>query len=159
MDTQYLIVREAADGSSAASLDSKGGIFMKPIIRTENLTKQYGSKTVVNEIDLSVPAGSIYGFLGPNGAGKSTTIKLLLGLVRPTAGSMELSGKEITPKNRLDILSQTGSLIESPAYYGHLSGKENLQIICTLKNVPETEIGRVLKIVRMEGQKDKKVRN
>ncbi len=132
---------------------------MKPIIRTENLTKQYDSKTVVNEIDLSVPAGSIYGFLGPNGAGKSTTIKLLLGLVKPTAGSMELSGKEITPKNRLDILSQTGSLIESPAYYGHLSGKENLQIICTLKNVPETEIGRVLKIVRMEGQKDKKVRN
>lgn len=131
---------------------------MKPVITTEALTKQYGSKTVVNCLDLSVPAGSIYGFLGPNGAGKSTTIKLLLGLVKPNSGSMKLLGREINEKNRLSILSQTGSLIESPAYYGHLSGFENLQIICTLKNVPETEIYRVLKIVRMEGQKDKKVR-
>lgn len=131
---------------------------MKPVITTETLTKQYGSKTVVNCLDLSVPAGSIYGFLGPNGAGKSTTIKLLLGLVKPNSGSMKLLGREINEKNRLSILSQTGSLIESPAYYGHLSGFENLQIICTLKNVPETEIYRVLKIVRMEGQKDKKVR-
>lgn len=64
----------------------------------------------------------------------------------------------MTEKNRLSILSQTGSLIESPAYYGHLSGQENLQIICTLKDVPETEISRVLKIVRMEDQKDKKIR-
>lgn len=131
---------------------------MKPVITTEALTKQYGSKTVVNCLDLSVPAGSIYGFLGPNGAGKSTTIKLLLGLAKPNSGSMKLLGREINEKNRLSILSQTGSLIESPAYYGHLSGFENLQIICTLKNVPETEIYRVLKIVRMEGQKDKKVR-
>lgn len=131
---------------------------MKPVITTEALTKQYGSKTVVNCLDLSVPAGSIYGFLGPNGAGKSTTIKLLLGLVKPNSGSMKLLGREINENNRLSILSQTGSLIESPAYYGHLSGFENLQIICTLKNVPETEIYRVLKIVRMEGQKDKKVR-
>ena len=109
---------------------------MKPVITTETLTKQYGSKTVVNCLDLSVPAGSIYGFLGPNGAGKSTTIKLLLGLVKPNSGSMKLLGREINEKNRLSILSQTGSLIESPAYYGHLSGFENLQIICTLKNVP-----------------------
>ena len=71
---------------------------------------------------------------------------------------MKLLGREVTEKTRLSILSQTGSLIESPAYYGHLSGQENLQIICTLKNVPETEISRVLRIVRMEAQKDKKVR-
>ncbi len=131
---------------------------MKPVIFTEALTKQYGGKTAVNQLDLSVPAGSIYGFLGPNGAGKSTTIKLLLGLIKPDSGSMKLLGREVTEKNRLTILSQTGSLIESPAYYGHLSGQENLQIICTLKNVPETEISRVLQIVRMEAQKDKKVR-
>ncbi len=129
-----------------------------PVITTAGLTKQYGKKTVVDSLDLSVPPGSIYGFLGPNGAGKSTTIKLLLGLVRPTKGHMELLGRKVTAKNRLAILSRTGSLIESPAYYGHLSGQENLRIICTLKNAPETEIGRVLKIVRMEGQKDKKVR-
>ena len=82
---------------------------------------------------------------------------MLLGLVKPTAGNITILGKEVTSKNRLSILSSTGSLIESPAYYGHLSGKENLQIICTLKNVPETEISRVLQIVRMKDQQDKKV--
>lgn len=132
---------------------------MKPVITTEALTKQYGKKTVVDQLDLSVPAGSIYGFLGPNGAGKSTTIKLLLGLVKPTGGTMRLLGKEVANKNRLAILSQTGSLIEAPAYYGHLSGQENLEIICTLKNVPRQDIDRVLKVVRMDGQKDKKVRH
>ncbi len=132
---------------------------MKPVITTNNLTKRFGSKTIVDRLDLSVPDGSIYGFLGPNGAGKSTTIKLLLGLVKPTGGTMRLLDKEMNEKNRLAVLSQTGSLIEAPAYYGHLSGQENLKIICTLKNVPDSEIDRVLAIVRMEGQKHKKVRH
>lgn len=132
---------------------------MKPVITTNNLTKRYGSKTVVDRLDLSVPGGSIYGFLGPNGAGKSTTIKLLLGLLKPTGGTIRLLNKEMNEKNRLGVLSETGSLIEAPAYYGHLSGRENLKIICTLKNVPDSEIDRVLAIVRMEGQKHKKVRH
>lgn len=132
---------------------------MKSVIITEALTKKYGSKTVVDQLDLSVPTGSIYGFLGPNGAGKSTTIKLLSGLVKPSCGIIRFFDREITEKNRLAVLSQTGSLIEAPSYYGHLSGRENLEIICTLKNVPKKDIGRVLKIVRMEGQKDKKVRH
>ena len=132
---------------------------MKPVITTNNLTKRFGSKTIVDRLDLSVPDGSIYGFLGPNGAGKSTTIKLLLGLVKPTGGTMRLLDKEMNEKNRLAVLSQTGSLIEAPAYYGHLSGQENLKIICTLKNVPDSEIDQVLAIVRMEGQKHKKVRH
>ncbi len=132
---------------------------MKPVITTNNLTKRFGSKTIVDRLNLSVPDGSIYGFLGPNGAGKSTTIKLLLGLVKPTGGTMRLLDKEMNEKNRLAVLSQTGSLIEAPAYYGHLSGQENLKIICTLKNVPDSEIDRVLAIVRMEGQKHKKVRH
>ena len=130
---------------------------MGTVIITESLTKNYKSKVVVNHLDLRVPGGSIYGFLGPNGAGKSTTLKMLLGLVKPTAGSMIILGKEVNSKNRLGILSATGSLIESPAYYGHLSGKENLQIICTLKNLPESEIPRVLHIVRMKEQQNKKV--
>ncbi|HJB16295.1 MAG TPA: ATP-binding cassette domain-containing protein [Candidatus Blautia excrementipullorum] len=130
---------------------------MGPVIITESLTKNYKSKVVVNHLDLRVPGGSIYGFLGPNGAGKSTTLKMLLGLVKPTAGSMTILGKEVNSKNRLGILAATGSLIESPAYYGHLSGKENLQIICTLKNLPESEIPRVLHIVRMKEQQNKKV--
>ena len=130
---------------------------MGPVIATESLTKKYKEKVVVNQLDLRVPGGSIYGFLGPNGAGKSTTLKMLLGLVKPTAGNITILGKEVSSKNRLTILSSTGSLIESPAYYGHLSGKENLQIICTLKNLPETEIPRVLQIVRMKDQQNKKV--
>lgn len=130
---------------------------MGPVIVTDSLTKKYKTKAVVDQIDLRIPGGSIYGFLGSNGAGKSTTLKMLLGLVKPTEGHIQIFGKEINSKNRLTILSETGSLIEAPAYYGHLSGKENLQIVCTLKNVPEKEIQRVLHIVRMEEQQNKKV--
>ena len=132
---------------------------MNHMITTNALTKEYGHKKVVNALDLRVPEGSVYGFLGPNGAGKSTTLKMLLGLVKPTGGQIHILGKTLSPANRLDILQQTGSLIEAPAYYGHLSGKENLQIICKLKNVPEKEILRVMHLVRMEKQMEKKVKN
>lgn len=130
---------------------------MGTVITTDSLTKKYGKKDVVKNLDLRVPGGSIYGFLGPNGAGKSTTMKMILGLTKPTKGEITLLGNEVNEKNRLSVLRNTGSLIESPSYYGHLSGVENLEIICTLKNVPQSEIQRVLKIVRMEKQKDKKV--
>lgn len=131
---------------------------MNYVIVTDSLTKTYGKKSVVDHLDLKVPQGSIYGFLGPNGAGKSTTMKMLLGLTKPSDGKIDILGKEVTKQNRLAILNATGSLIESPSYYGHLSGRENLQIICTLKHVPEQEIDRVLHIVRMENQQHKKVR-
>ena len=130
---------------------------METVITTDSLTKKYGKKDVVKDLDLRVPGGSIYGFLGPNGAGKSTTMKMILGLIKPSKGKITVLGKEVNEKNRLSVLRNTGSLIESPSYYGHLSGAENLEIICTLKNVPPSEIQRVLKIVRMEKQKDKKV--
>lgn len=130
---------------------------MGTVITTDSLTKKYGKKDVVKDLDLRVPGGSIYGFLGPNGAGKSTTMKMILGLIKPSKGKITVLGKEVNEKNRLSVLRNTGSLIESPSYYGHLSGTENLEIICTLKNVPTSEIQRVLKIVRMEKQKDKKV--
>lgn len=130
---------------------------MGTVITTDSLTKKYGKKDVVKDLDLRVPGGSIYGFLGPNGAGKSTTMKIILGLIKPSKGEITVLGKEVNEKNRLSVLRNTGSLIESPSYYGHLSGVENLEIICTLKNVPLSEIQRVLKIVRMEKQKDKKV--
>lgn len=132
-------------------------IALKYIITTKALTKKYSDKTVVDHLDLKVPKGSIYGFLGPNGAGKSTTMKMLLGLTKLSLGYMSIFEKEMTEKNRLNILKDTGSFIESPSYYGHLSGKENLQIICKLKNVPEHDINRVLKLVRMEKQQNKKV--
>ncbi len=127
------------------------------IIETCGLCKRYGNVLRVAHLDLDVPEGCIYGFLGPNGAGKSTTLKMLLGLVRPTAGSIHILGKEAESAGRLDILRQVGSLIESPSYYGHLTGEENLRIVQTLRNVPETNIREVLQIVRLDGQRNKKV--
>ena len=139
------------------------------VIRTKNLTKDYtvkghSSYHAVDHVDLAVPEGAVYGFLGPNGAGKSTTMKMLLGLIKPTGGDITVLGtafaadgrKTVDEKERLAILRQTGSLIETPSYYGHLTGRENLQILCLLKNVPESEIQEVLSLVRMEKQQDKK---
>ena len=68
---------------------------MGPVITTNSLTKKYKDKTVVSQLDLRIPGGSIYGFLGPNGAGKSTTLKMLLGLIRPTEGKIQILGKEV----------------------------------------------------------------
>lgn len=130
---------------------------MKEIIRTVSLSKRYGDALIVKGINLSVMEGTIYGFCGPNGAGKSTTLKMLLGLVRPTEGEISVFGRKETPKNRIDILRQTGSLIESPSYYGHLTGRENLEILRGLLRVPKENVDEVLKIVRLDGQGKKKV--
>ena len=85
------------------------------IIKTEQLTKKYKSFVAVNDVSLHIRKGSIYGFLGPNGAGKSTTMKMLLGLTAPTTGSFEIDGKQF-PNDRLSILKETGSFIESPSF-------------------------------------------
>ena len=130
---------------------------MADIVQTRGLCKQYGKVLRVNRLDLQIPEGAIYGFLGPNGAGKSTTLKMILGLVRPTAGSISVFGKEVNGHNRLDMLKQVGSLIESPSYYGHLTGEENLKVVQTLRGVPEKDVYEVLEIVRLEGQRSKKV--
>ena len=103
------------------------------IIATRGLCKRYGDAMRVDHLNLTVPEGCIYGFLGPNGAGKSTTLKMILGLVRPTAGTISVLGKKLDAKNRLSVLRQVGSLIESPSYYGHLTGEENLRIVQTLR--------------------------
>ncbi len=129
---------------------------MSDRITTTGLCKKYGKVLRVKDLDLKVPENGVYGFLGPNGAGKSTTMKMILGLTRPTAGKIVVFGKEVNSRNRLSILQDVGSLIESPSFYGHLTGAENLQIISTLKGVPDKDIDRVLKIVRLENQKQKK---
>lgn len=128
------------------------------IIETKNLTKGSGEQMRVNKLDLAIPEGCVYGFLGPNGAGKTTTLKLLLGLLKPTDGTITFFGQKMTEQNRLSILRHTGSLIESPSYYGHLTGLENLQIMAKLKKVPAAEIEKVLHTVRLYEQKDKKVK-
>ena len=129
---------------------------MEEMIRTENLTKCYHGKPVVDGVKLEVPKKAIYGFLGPNGAGKSTTMKMLLGLVRPDEGQIWINGRPMEEKSRVEILKGTGSLIENPSYYGNLTARENLKISCLLRNLPETEIDRVLEIVRLKGQEKKK---
>lgn len=130
---------------------------MEHIITTNNLCKKYRDSYSVKDLDLKISTGDIYGFLGPNGAGKSTTLKMILGLVKPTEGEINVFGKPFNDKNRLGILRNIGSLIESPSYYAHLTGKENLRIVQTLRNVPEKNIEKVLSIVRLENQKNKKV--
>ena len=127
------------------------------IVETRGLCKQYGQAMRVKQLNLSVPEGAVYGFLGPNWAGKSTTLKMVLGLARPTAGEITVFGKPVNPRNRIAILKQVGSLIESPSYYGHLTGEENLRIVQTLRGAPERDIKEVLSIVRLDGQKGKQV--
>ena len=130
---------------------------MQNMIETKDLCKTYGNRTVVDHLNLCVPRGCVYGFIGPNGAGKSTSMKMLLGLVHPTSGSVRLMGQEVTEQNRIRLLRHTGSLIESPSGYLHLTAQENLQIVADLKDVKHTEIERVLEVVHLTQDKDKKV--
>ena len=129
---------------------------MNAVVETRGLCKQYGPALRVNHLDLTVPEGAVYGVLGPNGAGKSTTLTLLLGLARPTAGEIAVFGRPMGPRTRMETLRQVGSLIESPSYSGHLTGAENLHIVQTLRGAPERDIGEVLRIVRLDGQKGKR---
>ena len=130
---------------------------MNYVIETHGLTKAYDSHKAVDDLDLHVPEGCVYGFLGPNGAGKSTTMKMLLGLIHPTAGSVQLLGQPLTEATRLELLRQTGSLIESPSGYLHLTAQENLTIAADLKGVNRLDIARVLDIVHLTRDKDRKV--
>jgi ABC-type multidrug transport system ATPase subunit len=97
-------------------------------IQTEGLTKRLGDAAVVDKLDLAVPRGSVYGFLGPNGSGKTTTIRMLLGLIWPTAGSYRVLG-EAMPGANAKVLPQVGALIEGPAFYPWLTGRQNLKRI------------------------------
>lgn len=126
------------------------------IVQTQDLTKVYGANACVNEVDLYVPEGEIYGFLGPNGAGKTTTLKMLLSLVKPTKGKIRIFGKSLE-KHRKFILQNTGSLIESPSYYGHLTGLENMRVMQRLRNVPDKNVNEALQIVRLDKAKHKRV--
>ena len=131
--------------------------MMDECVTTIGLCKRYGSETCVDHLALKVPQGAVYGFLGPNGAGKTTTLKMLLGLVHPSAGSVHLLGHELTPRTRLTILREVGSLIESPSYYGHLTARENLEIVRRLRGLPAEEIDEALRTVRLDGQVKKPV--
>jgi len=117
------------------------------VIETGALCRRFGDKLVVQDLNLEVPAGSVYGFLGPNGAGKTTTIRMLLGLLRPSGGNISLFGR---PAEERTQLARIGALVEAPSLYPHLTGDENLRHACLLKNVPRRDISRVLSIVGLE---------
>lgn len=116
------------------------------MIETKNLTKSYGGFTAVSNVNLHIPKGTVYGFLGPNGAGKSTTMKMFLGLTKPTSGSFVIDGKKF-PENRVEILREVGSFIEAPAFYGNLSGEENLEIIRKILGLPKSSVSEALELV------------
>jgi ABC-2 type transport system ATP-binding protein len=99
-------------------------------VSTTGLTKRFGDRTVVDRVDLAIPAGSVCGFVGPNGAGKTTTIRMLLGLIRPTAGSGSILGGSLAEPPT--YLRKVGALIEAPAFYPQLSGQDNLRALARL---------------------------
>ena len=116
----------AAHQPEAGEVDTGGGITGDAVIATRGLTKRYrGGQLAVDGLDLTVPAGSVFGFLGPNGSGKTTTIRMLMGLIEPTSGSARLLGRPM-PRSTRTVLPQVGALIEGPALYGFLSGRDNL---------------------------------
>ena len=119
---------------------------MNNIVTTEHLTKKYKSFTAVNDVSLHIRKGSIYGFLGPNGAGKSTTMKMLLGLTAPTKGVFTIDGKRF-PADRIPILKEIGSFIESPSFYANLTGRENLDIIRRILALPKSAVDDALELV------------
>lgn len=124
------------------------------IIETKNLTKSYAGFTAVSGIDLHIPKGTVYSFLGPNGAGKSTTMKMFLGLTKPTGGSFTIDGKRY-PENRMEILKEIGSFIEAPAFYGNLSGEENLDIIRKILGLPKSAVSEALELVGLTQYKSR----
>ena len=128
-------------------------------IETQHLSYKFSEKeTVLTDINLQVPQGSIYGFLGPNGAGKTTTLRLILGLLRKQEGAIHVFNKPFE-KNRLEILKNTGSLIESPSFYGHLTAAENLILLQKVYRCATTRIGEVLEIVGLKNTGKKKTAN
>ena len=118
---------------------------MEPVV-CEKLTKRYGEVVAVQDLDLSVRAGEVYGFLGPNGAGKTTTLRMLLGLVRPTSGRVLLHGRP--PGD----LSGVGAMIEGPAFYPYLSGRDNLRVLARYARVDDRRIDVVLDLVDLGGR-------
>jgi len=124
------------------------------LVETKDLTKRYGSRIVaVDGVNLMVRRGEVYGFLGPNGAGKTTTMRMLLGLIRPTSGAASVLGR---PPGHPESLARVGALIESPAFYPYLSGRDNLRVMARYAGVPKKGIEAALETVDLaERARDK----
>ncbi|MDP9246899.1 MAG: ABC transporter ATP-binding protein [Candidatus Dormibacteraeota bacterium] len=126
------------------------------VLTTHQLSKSYGSRPAVKHLDLDVRRGEIFGFLGPNGAGKTTTIRMALGLIRPSSGRVEVLGCDIA-RHKAEVLPRVGALVESPALYTYMSGRDNLRAFAAvLGGVPARRLDEVLDVVDLRGrQKDR----
>jgi len=102
------------------------------VIETSGLTKRFGHRIAVEDVELRVPRGSAFGYLGPNGAGKTTLIRMLLGLTNATSGTMRLLGRPV-PTERDDALARVGAIVEEPRFHSHLTGRENLTVIAAAR--------------------------
>jgi ABC-2 type transport system ATP-binding protein len=131
--------RVGATGDAAAA---------EPAIVTDGLTKSYGNLLAVDHLNLTVERGEIFGFLGPNGAGKTTTMRMLLGLISPTAGSARVLGMDIRT-DLSTILARTGSIIENPTFYPYLSGRDNLRAVARLTGTSESSIPAILDLMEL----------
>ncbi|WP_374517036.1 ABC transporter ATP-binding protein [Brevundimonas sp.] len=127
-----------------------------PAIETEGLTRRFGRRTAVEAVSMTVPERAVYGFLGRNGAGKTTTLKMLLGLIRPDAGTARVCGVDVV-RDRMGAARKVGALLEAHGFYGNLSGRENLDLTRTLLGLPKSEIDRVLEVVEMTADAGRRV--
>jgi ABC-2 type transport system ATP-binding protein len=137
--------------TNQATLESQSSVKKSNdvILRTSGLTKRFGTLVAVNNLNLELRRGEVFGFLGPNGAGKSTTVGMILGLIAPTAGSIELFGKKLDG-NSWPLLRRVGAIIEEPAFYPYLSGRDNLEVLSrSIGGIPKTKIDEVLKRVNL----------
>ena len=118
------------------------------VIRTHGLTKRYKDVVAVSELNLEVQRGDVFGFLGPNGSGKTTTIGLMLGLLMPNGGNVEILGRDV--REDKDVLSRVGAMAETAAFYPYLSGYDNLRVLALMSNVPPSRIWEVLELVGLK---------
>src|SRR3954471_18528402 len=128
------------------------------VVETSGLTKRFGDRTAVANVDLHVPRGSAFGYLGPNGAGKTTLIRMLLGLTSISSGEIRLLGRAI-PEDRADALGRVGAIVEEPRFHGYLTGRENLAIAAAARE-PEAHarIDGALDRVGLRARADERVK-
>lgn len=123
---------------------------MEPVLTINNLTKKFGRLCAVNDLDLSVGGGQVFGMLGPNGSGKTTTLGMLMGVINPTSGSYSWLGER--PSHH--IRKKIGAVLEHPIFYPYLSGQKNLEVMAMIKQAPVSNIPRVLELVELADRKD-----
>src|SRR5436189_6248071 len=129
------------------------------VVETSGLTKQFGDRVAVSNVDLRVPRGAAFGYLGPNGAGKTTLIRMLLGLTTATSGSMQLLGRPV-PAERKAALARVGAIVEEPRFHPHLTGRENLTVIAAARErAAHDRIGGALDRVGLTHRADERVKH